>query len=65
MARQGHKSPPTGEGPKWSIMGPACGRQRYVAGPLPSRSDSCYFFPFLLFFLLFLLFLATSITSVS
>ena len=47
------------------MMGPACGRQRYVAGPLPSRSDSCYFFPFLLFFLLFLLFLATSITSAS
>jgi hypothetical protein len=41
------------------------GRQRYVAGPLPSRLRNDYFFPFLpflFFFLLFLLFLATPIT---
>ena len=37
-----------------------CGRQRYVAGPLPSRLGS--YLPFFLPFLLFLLFLATCIT---
>ena len=38
------------------------GRQRYVAGPLPSRLGDYFYFPFFLPFLLFLLFLAIRLT---
>jgi ABC-type Fe3+/spermidine/putrescine transport system ATPase subunit len=40
----------------------ACGRQRYIAGPLSSGQGDCYFFFPFLFFLFFLLFLAMRIT---
>jgi hypothetical protein len=46
------------------MEGRACGRQRYIEGPLPSTPGNYFFFPFLLFlsFLDFLLFFAMCIT---